>query len=91
MTGAYELEVTELLVHVAAEHTADMLGELQAALDRDGVIGPDENVHPAAAELRTQRLTLAKLIATLRMPDDDGAVDQRLGGVRGMYAVSVAS
>jgi hypothetical protein len=48
----------------------------------------DEVVHPLIAESRQQSLTLARLLASLRVPSGETLGDQRLqrrGAVRGTY------
>ncbi|MFC5208610.1 hypothetical protein ACFPM0_18860 [Pseudonocardia sulfidoxydans] len=48
-------------------------------------MGPDGRVHPAVIEARQQRLTLARLVASLRVPDDGDVRPQRRGAARGFY------
>ncbi len=68
--------------------TADLLDALQDQLERDGLMSESSQgsrVHPAAAELRQQRIAFARLMTALRIPagEDDGR-DQRRG-TRGVY------
>jgi hypothetical protein len=68
----------------------DLLDELEALVRKDGPVvttpqGP--RAHPAAVEARQQRLTLARLLASLRIPTEDAARPQRRGGARGVYAI----
>ncbi|WP_280491712.1 hypothetical protein [Nocardia asiatica] len=56
--------------------TADALDQLQAVLERDGVLNESSQgsrVHPELPELRQQRITFARLIAALKSnePEDD--------------------
>lgn len=83
VTDLYELDEHELVVLDAAARTADLCAELAGVVDRDGLVvlgnGGVPKMHPAIAELRQQRLTLARLIAALRVPLEDGEVG---GGAR---------
>ncbi len=84
----YELEEHEsALLHQAAR-TVDLLDALQAALDADGPL-VDGRAHPAAVESRQQRIALARLLAALRLPDEDqhDRRPQRRVGARGVYGV----
>lgn len=99
----YELAEHEAALLEQACHTADLCADLQARLDADGPLvdgahGP--KVHPAAVELRQQRIALARLLAALRVPDDDtdaltvtssGGRRQRRVGVRGVYGMGGAA
>jgi hypothetical protein len=68
---------------------ADHLEELAAILDRDGLIttgkyGPQ--AHPALKQTRNAQALLARLLTTLRMPDEaTGKRPQRRGGTRANY------
>jgi len=95
----FELEQHEMALLEQAVRVADICADLQAALDADGLIvdgqrGPKS--HPALAELRQQRLTLARLLSTLRVPLGEESPTrskqgtprlQRRGGARGIYSV----
>ncbi len=99
LTDLYELSPAELVLLSEAQLTADLCVELQAALDEAGVmvVGPNgPKVHPAAVELRQQRVTLARLLVALRIPaDDDGEPtgDDRTQrrGPRGVYGFGGAA
>ncbi|WP_156689334.1 hypothetical protein [Mycobacterium sp. Marseille-P9652] len=91
MTSAYELEPHELLLLENAARTADLIAALQARINADGPVFPIEmggKTHPAVAEIRQQRITLARLLVALRVPtgdeDDRPAASQRRG-IRGVY------
>jgi terminase small subunit-like protein len=94
----YELEEHELALLREMVRTVDQLDQLQAAVDRDGLVvrgqGLAQRVHPAAVEARQARIALARLAAALRLPageegSDDAKVGtrrpQRRAGVRGPY------
>ena len=89
VTAALEFEPHEAALLEQAAKTLDIVQALQADVDRLGTLTPDGRVQPALTELRQQRLTFARLIASLRLPDEYGAVHlnrgQRRGGARGTY------
>ena len=75
--------------------TVDLIGTLDAAVRRDGPVVQrgkhgDPAPHPAAVEGRQQRLTLARLLTALRLPDGDGVRPQGRG-LRGVYASGSAA
>jgi hypothetical protein len=69
--------------------TRDLCDRLQAVLDTDGPMSESSQgirVHPAAVELRQQRIVLARLLAALNVPSGEvEAVGVR--GARGVYAI----
>ncbi|MGH4020340.1 MAG: hypothetical protein ACRDT0_14120 [Pseudonocardiaceae bacterium] len=85
----YELPEHELLILKEAVRTADLLERLEEAIstgeltvtNRFGEIVS----HPAIVEARQQRQRLASLLASLRLPDDEGDRPQRRGAARGTY------
>lgn len=81
----YELAQHELVILLAAARTADALEGLQVVVDEQGLMQGDR-VHPALVESRAQRLALARLLVSLRIPeeDDEGVRAQRRG-TRGFY------
>jgi hypothetical protein len=86
----YDLDEHETTILLHACRTADLCDQLEALL-ADGLMASTSQgprVHPAAAELRQQRVTLARLIAALRIPADtsDGRTQSR--PVRGVYGVA---
>jgi hypothetical protein len=87
----FELDEAEsVLLHEAAR-TADVLDVLAAEVRQLGPMAGDR-LHPAVVEAREQRLCLARLIAALRLPEDepDAGRPQRRGGPRGVYAVGTS-
>ncbi|MGC5628190.1 terminase [Georgenia sp. Z1344] len=85
----FELGEHELSVLLEAARTVDALAELERIVREDGVtnVSPQGlRAHPALVEARQQRVTLAKLIASLRIPLDDdqsvGRLPQQRSGVR---------
>jgi len=78
----------ELAILEEASRTRDRIVELDKSVQDDGLMlaSPQgSRVHPAVGEARQQRLTLARLLATLGIPPlaDDGLPPAR--GVRGVY------
>lgn len=85
----YELAAHELSVLLQACRTVDSLDALEEVVRAEGVTAESSQgarVHPCLVEARQQRLALAKLLASLRIPVDDaedaGRLPQRRGGVR---------
>lgn len=71
VAGVLALEEHEALKLLQLCRAADLLDELQAELDRDGAVidSPQgRKAHPAAVELRQQRVAFARLIADMRLP-----------------------
>ena len=85
----YELAEHELVLLRQAVRVADTCADLQALLDRDGLLLGDR-IHPASVELRQQRLLLGRLIVALRVPlgdiGEEGAPRTQHRGLRGPYA-----
>jgi hypothetical protein len=84
VVGDFALERFELQILGQAATVADRIGELDALVDSDGVL-VDGKAHPALIESRLQRLTLARLLAALRLPDHSGARPQHRTGFRGTH------
>lgn len=84
VVGVYDLEPHELVVLGQAAKTADRIAALDMLVDRDGVL-VDGQPHPALKESRFQRGTLARLVASLRLPDREGDRPQRRGAYRRSY------
>lgn len=85
---AFELQPYELELLREAVRTADQLELLDVVAKKDGPMAETSQgprVHPAIVESRQLRLTLARLLATLRLPDDQGEVPQRRGAARAPY------
>jgi len=68
----------------------DNCESLQAIAGKEGLLLEDR-VHPATIELRLQRVLLVKLLADLRIPDDDEPRPPRRSGSRGAYGKREAS
>ena len=91
----YELEEFELALLREAVRTVDLLDELDRRVRDDGPIvatPQGDRAHPAAVEARQQRIALARLLASLRLPaGDEAGRPQRRGAVRGTYRLGVVS
>lgn len=87
----FELDEHERLLLLEAARTVDVLerlnDEVLAAESLTVTNRRGEPVaHPAAVEARQQRLALARLLASLRMPSgEEETRPQRRGGARGTY------
>ncbi len=84
----YELEPHEQVILDSAARTADLVEDLQVVVDAEGVM-VDGKPHPAAVELRMQRLTLGRLIASLRIPVETKHLPSR--SARGFYGPRAVS
>jgi hypothetical protein len=86
----FDLDEHELVLLRQAVHIADLCDQLQAILETDGPMVAGK-AHPAAVELRQQRITLARLIVALRVPlgAEDTEAPQRLQtrATRGVYGL----
>ena len=95
ITGDFELGQHELSVLLEACRTVDALGALEKIVRDEGVTHQSPQgvrAHPALVEARQQRVTLAKLVASLRIPLDDaqgeGRLPQQRSGVRAISGVA---
>lgn len=100
LTEMYALEEHELAILRDAVGTVDLVERLAAVLAVEGPVidSPQgRKAHPAAVEVRQQRLALARLLSALRVPQgEDGdhqasARTPRRAGVRGVYGVGARS
>lgn len=89
VTDDYELGEHELTILLEAARTVDALAELEKIVQTEGVtnVSPQGvRAHPALVEARQQRIVLAKLVASLRIPLDDeqsaGRLPQQRVGIR---------
>lgn len=95
ITEDYELGEHELVVLREACRTVDALARLETIVTTDGVTDTSPQglrAHPALVEARQQRLVLAKLVASLRIPTDDaqdvGRTPQQRVGIRPVSLVA---
>ena len=95
VVSALELREDELVLFRDACRITDSVEALQAAVERDGVLVNSAKTgelvpHPGLVEARQQRIVLARMLATLRFPDEDGHQAQRRAGGRGAYLRDVS-
>ena len=90
----YVLTEHELVLLQQATRVVDQVAELDALLTTEGLLvagrAGEQKLHPALAEVRQQRLTLARLLTALRIPaatQGQTAASSRLQrrGLRGVY------
>lgn len=85
----FDLDEHELTLLREACRTADLIDQLQGQLTADGIMSTSSQgvrVHPAAVELRQQRIAFARLLSALRVPsgeEGDGRLPVR--PMRGVY------
>jgi len=91
LTGTYDFSPHELPAVYQVCRTVDLIDRLQATVDAAPVIADEVRVLPAVVELRQQRLTLARLLAAMRLPDLDTAIRPQRRQVRGTYSKAVRS
>jgi hypothetical protein len=89
VTGTFELAEHETAVLLQACRIVDVLDRLQAAIDSSEVLVESPQglkANPAVVEFRQQAVTLAKCMASLRIPvdtdDGDARLPQQRVGVR---------
>jgi hypothetical protein len=70
-TNEFELAMHELAVLEEACRTRDRISQLDKKVSEDGLMlssSQGDRMHPGIAEARQQRMTLARLLATLSIP-----------------------
>jgi hypothetical protein len=88
INDAFDLEAHEHAVLGQLVRVADRISALDALVDAEGVMAGDR-AHPALVESRLQRVTLARLLTALRLPDVQDVRPQRRG-IRGVYTLDDA-
>jgi hypothetical protein len=85
------MEPHELVLLGETARVLDHLEALNAEIHRSGMFTPDGRIAPAAVESRLQAIALARLVASLRLPDEYRAEvldrGQRRGAARGPYQI----
>lgn len=94
----YVLDEHEMTLLVQAVRMADTCADLQAFIDKNGLMvsGSGGRIRPAVGELRQQRIALARLLVALRVPIGDqdespaktAAPRLQRRGSRGVYSIS---
>jgi Phage terminase, small subunit len=73
---AFTLEAGEAELLAETCRALDLLDDLRAVIERDGLTittaADQPRMHPAVAELRSTRLLVGRLLAQLKLPDTDG-------------------
>ncbi len=84
---ALDLDAHEAAILLEACRTADRLDALDTAIRKRGPVLPDGRPLPALGEARQQQVVLARLIASLRLPEDlsEPRRPQRRYASRGIY------
>ena len=85
----FELSDLELAQLEEACSTRDRIKDLDAAVQKDGVMIPSSQgsrLHPGIAEARAQRLALARIIATLALPGLEDELPSNVRPLRGVYS-----
>jgi hypothetical protein len=89
-TGGFDLSSSELELLDEVARLLDEIDELRAAIQRNGISVAGSTgqarVHPALGEVRQHRLALGRLLAQLRLPDDENESVPSLTQVRGRKA-----
>lgn len=84
-----ELEPHETQLLGECCRVLDRLEALEAEIKRSGLLTPDGRISPVVVEARLQAVALARLVASLRLPDEYRAEvlerGQRRGAARGPY------
>ena len=85
----YDLDEHELVILRRAVRTVDLLDALDEKIEQDGLTTVNQRgdvvAAPAVIEARQQAQVLMRLVAQLRLPDDQGHRGQRRGAPRGAY------
>lgn len=92
VTSALDLDGHEEALLLEACRVADRLDGLHVALEDVGLL-VDGKPNPALVEARQQQVVLARLVASLRLPEDLQDVTsrpQRRGAARGAYLRGVS-
>lgn len=82
------LDAHEERLLIEACRVADRLDALAVMVDAGQVMLSDGSINPALVEARQQQITLARLVASLRLPNDLEHPEQRpqrRGSARGAY------
>lgn len=87
ITSVLELDIRDGLILGESCRATDRLDALDRAIRRDGELLPDGRVNPALTAAVKLQITLARLLAALRLPEDlsNPAARPQRRGVRGIY------
>lgn len=90
VAAEFDFEEHDRALLFEACRTVDLIGDLHAVVEAEGPVidSPQgRKAHPAAVEVRQQRITLARLLSALRIPTEDEERPQRRSGARGVYQI----
>lgn len=88
LSDLVEFDFHELALLTEACRVRDRLDSLDAVIRAEGVtVTSPQGVkaHPALVESRAQEIVFSRLLASLRIPDEDNSRPQRRGSARGSY------
>lgn len=88
LSDLVEFDVHETALLIEACRVRDRLDELDKVVRADGVVVTSPQgvkAHPALVESRAQEVVFSRLLASLRIPDEDDTRPQRRGSARGSY------
>jgi hypothetical protein len=89
VTSQYELSGHEEALLVELTRIADRLEALNAAIAKDGeLVG--NRPHPALQEARLQQVVFGRLMAVLRVPDEESGHRPQRRSMRGFHTVTGA-
>lgn len=91
VTGTFDLDDREAIELEEACRVRDTIAALRSQLKADGTMlasSQGARLHPAISEIRSQQLTLARLMVTLQIPSLEEDALPASTGVRGVYALS---
>jgi len=96
IVASFDLDEHELVLLRQATRTVDLLEQLETEITSGGAMVQSPQgwkANPACVEARAQRITLARLLAALRLPAGETGDEQanarprRRVGVRGTYGI----
>ena len=90
VTEALELDGRDVAMLHEACRTLDLLDELDGLRRIHGSLTPDGRIAPYIVEARQQRISLARILAAMRLPEDLSnpvVRPQGRAGVRGFYSM----
>ncbi len=85
VTTRFELTGPEMIILKQACRTADLVDRLDQDIRRAGMLDYEGGLRRVVVEHRMQSLTLARLIGSLRLPDENDVRPQRRMTSRGTY------
>jgi hypothetical protein len=92
VTADFSLNAAELELLEQAARVSDQCAMLAEIVASEGVMSEsrlgESKIHPAAIELRNERLLLGRLLTTLRVPvggEGEDEREQKRGGFRGWH------